>query len=263
MSNLLKGLTAFAVGGMLCLSAAQAQTVANRVFGQPEKIYRAISAAEASAILAQDLDVSTELAAGEPGSSAALVAETADGGSFIVGFLDCEDIGETADCGAMVIFTAAASAGATFGDLNDFNLSAKLARAVYDANNQLIIFGAYIVVDGGAARENLVNNLLVYFDDLNGFFEAQPISAKSVSLGSKIDSGAIDKGHGETGPGGDENAGPAQFMLPLRKASRAKPTSEIENLDKLGGSWTARLTAAAIANTWSVRFPRERADKAQ
>jgi len=226
---------AFGVG--VTITGVHAQGTANPALngtpspaqnGASSKVYQAIGAADMASILT-DMAITSEIIPSEGGEPPGMVAQTAGGGRFLVGFLKCSDIAAAEDCASMVVFTAMPSAGITFDDLNQFNLASEAARAVYDSDNQLVIFGTHIIVAGGAGRDNLTLNLLLYFDDLNDYFKNRSSSNVSVSFDQ-----------------------PLNDVTPLN-SSDTKVISPVSQV--LLQSLKRHQISAAIHNNWTSRFP--------
>ena len=152
-----------------------------------------IGTAEVSAMLTE-YGISSEVKATANGGSPSLIATTAGGAKFLIGFFDCADAAKPAGCKQVMISTAQASGGVEFEDLNNFNGQSSVTTVVYEPSNQILIFGRNIFLPGGVGRDNFKLQVALFLGDMQNFVEGRRANTKSVSfsarpdLSSKIDS---------------------------------------------------------------------------
>lgn len=140
-----------------------------------------IGAAEVSAMLGE-YSINSELRANPAGGAPSLVATTAGGAKFLVGFFECADAAKPAGCKQVMISTAQASGGVAFEDLNSFNGQSSVTTVVYEPTNQILIFGRNVFLPGGIGRENFKLQIALFLSDMQQFVEGRRASAKSVSF---------------------------------------------------------------------------------
>ena len=232
MGKLLKMLAAFAAAMGLGASGAIAQGTSNPLPGASNQIYQSVGTSEITSILAE-FGIGTQIVAGENGSAPVVLAQDSNGGGrFIVSFLNCSDMATGAGCNDYFLILGMPSTGITYEDLNTINSNFNVARAVYNAENQIVLFGAYFAAAGGVGRDNVKVNLALYFDNVNEYFESRSTSATSVSFGEN--------------PGNSNNffdvttPGLEMAPSPLREAVRSTQKHQI---------------GTAVHNNWSTRFP--------
>lgn len=140
-----------------------------------------VGAAEVTAMLGE-FSISTELRANPAGGSPSLIATTAGGAKFLVGFFECADAAKPAGCKQVMISTAQASGGIDFDDLNSFNGQSSVTTVVYEPTNQILIFGRNIFIPGGIGRENFKLQTALFLSDMQLFVEGRRATAKSVAF---------------------------------------------------------------------------------
>lgn len=140
-----------------------------------------IGATEVTQMLSE-YSISTELRANPAGGSPSLIATTAGGAKFLVGFFECADAAKPAGCKQVMISTAQASGGVAFEDLNNFNGQSSVTTVVYEPTNQILIFGRNIFMPGGVGRENFKLHIELFIHDMQKFVEGRRASAKSVAF---------------------------------------------------------------------------------
>lgn len=140
-----------------------------------------IGAAEVAQMLSE-YSISTELRANPAGGSPSLIATTAGGAKFLVGFFECADAAKPAGCKQIMVSTAQASGGVAFEDLNNFNGQSSVTTVVYEPTNQILIFGRNVFLPGGIGRENFKLQIALFLSDMQQFVEGRRASAKSVSF---------------------------------------------------------------------------------
>ena len=157
-----------------------------------------ISASEIQAMLA-DFQINSELrGAQRVGGAPVIVATTGGGAKFLVGLQQCADAAQGVGCRQAMITTMHSSAGVVFEDLNQFNGRSSVTTAVYDPNNQILIFGRNIFMPGGVGRDNFKLQVALFLNDMTKFVAGQSTSAASVAfnrspnLRSKISSVTAD-----------------------------------------------------------------------
>lgn len=172
MNNTLKLLTAAAV---LSIAPAAAQTAG--------PLGDTVSAAEVMGMLS-DFDIATELRATQPGASPNIIATTAGGAKFLIGFFDCAEAAKPAGCKQVMVSTAQSSGGVEFDDLNSFNGQSSVTTVVYEPSSQILIFGRNIFMPGGIGRDNFKLQVALFLGDMQKFVEGRKASAKSVAFTS-------------------------------------------------------------------------------
>lgn len=140
-----------------------------------------IGAPEVTAMLA-DFSIGGELRASAAGGPPSLIATTAGGAKFLVGFFDCAEPAKPAGCKQVMISTAQSSGGVEFEDLNSFNGQSSVTTVVYEPTNQILIFGRNIFMPGGIGRDNFKLQIALFLGDMQKFVEARSASAKSVAF---------------------------------------------------------------------------------
>ena len=145
------------------------------------KLSETVGGAEVSAMLSE-FGISSELRASPAGGAPSLVATTAGGAKFLVGFFECADAAKPAGCKQVMISTAQASGGVAFEDLNNFNGQSSVTTVVFEPTNQILIFGRNIFLPGGIGRENFKLQVALFLGDMQKFVEGRRASAKSVSF---------------------------------------------------------------------------------
>jgi hypothetical protein len=140
-----------------------------------------ISASEVTGMLG-DFGIGAELRASAAGGQPSLVATTAGGAKFLIGFFDCAEPAKPAGCKQVMISTAQASGGVEFEDLNNFNGQSSVTTVVYEPTNQILIFGRNIFMPGGIGRDNFKLQIALFLSDMQKFVEGRTASAKSVSF---------------------------------------------------------------------------------
>lgn len=140
-----------------------------------------VSATEVTGMLA-DFSIGTELRASTAGGVPSLIATTAGGAKFLVGFFDCADPAKPAGCKQVMISTAQSSGGVEFEDLNSFNGQSSVTTVVYEPTNQILIFGRNIFLPGGIGRDNFKLQIALFLGDMQKFVEGRSASAKSVAF---------------------------------------------------------------------------------
>ncbi len=141
-----------------------------------------IGAAEVSSMLSE-FSISSELRANPSGGSPSLIATTAGGAKFLIGFFECADAAKPAGCKQVMISTAQASGGVAFEDLNSFNGQSSVTTVVYEPTNQILIFGRNVFLPGGIGRENFKLQIALFLGDMQQFVEGRRNTAKSVAFG--------------------------------------------------------------------------------
>ncbi|MBI1393956.1 MAG: hypothetical protein GC152_14555 [Alphaproteobacteria bacterium] len=171
------------------LSGAAAQT-ANALNAN----LQTISAADVAQMLTE-FEISSEMRAAPSGAATpVLLAETGGGGRFLVSFLKCANPAQAAGCSQATITTAQSSSGVAYDDLNRFNGESTVTRVVYDASQQLLIFGRNIVMPGGVGRDNFKLQVALFLHDMGKFVSSRSAAGIAVSfnrtpsLKGKIDS---------------------------------------------------------------------------
>jgi len=175
MNNVLKLL---AVAAVLGASPAFAQ---NKFPAAGGALNESISATDVTSMLSE-YSIQSELRANPAGGSPSLVATTAGGAKFLIGFFECADAAKSAGCKQVMISTAQASGGVAFEDLNNFNGQSSVTTVVYEPTNQILIFGRNIFLPGGIGRENFKLQIALFLSDMQQFVEGRKASAKSVSF---------------------------------------------------------------------------------
>ncbi len=179
MHNTLKLLAAAAsLGGALGAAPAFAQNSSAQAGGA---LSDSIGAAEVTQMLSE-YSISTELRANPAGGSPSLIATTAGGAKFLVGFFECADAAKPSGCKQVMISTAQASGGVDFEDLNSFNGQSSVTTVVYEPTNQILIFGRNIFMPGGIGRENFKLQTALFLGDMQQFVEGRRASTKSVAF---------------------------------------------------------------------------------
>ena len=231
MGKLLKMLAAFAAATGVGASAASAQGTSNTLPGANNQIYQTVGTAEITSILTE-FGIGSQVVAGEAGGPPVILASDGGGGRFIVSFINCTDMAAGSGCNDYFLMLGMPSTGVTYEDLNQINGNSDVARAVYDAENQIVLFGAYFIAAGGVGRDNVKLNMALYFDNVNKYFESRSGTASTVSFSEN--------------PGNSNKSFAISTMSadiessPLRKAIRATQKHQI---------------STAIHNKWSTRFP--------
>ena len=185
------------------LAAAAAFGVAPAMAQVSAPLSDTIGAPEVTAMLA-DFSIGAELRASAAGGPPSLIATTAGGAKFLVGFFDCAEPAKPAGCKQVMISTAQASGGVEFEDLNSFNGQSSVTTVVYEPTNQILIFGRNIFMPGGIGRDNFKLQIALFLGDMQKFVEGRSASAKSVAfnrtpkLKSKITSITADETLSET-----------------------------------------------------------------
>ncbi len=184
--------------------------------------FGAIGARDAAAMLAE-FQISTELRASQrTGGAPLLLATTAGGAKFLLGFLQCQDPANAEGCRHLMITTAQSSVGVAFEDLNQFNGTSNVTTAVYDSTNQILIFGRNIFVPGGVGRENLKLQIALFLKDMAKYAESRVAGATTISLnvgGAPLSAGAAASGNAVSGKidnaaGADNAAARALYLTP-------------------------------------------------
>lgn len=165
--NLLAGSVAASVSAF---GLASAQTI------------ETIAAADVAAML-KEFEITSETRSLAAGQSPTIVATTAGGAKFLVGFFDCANAAGAAGCRQAMVSTAQSGAGASFEDLNAFNGSSSVTTVVYEASNQILIFGRNIFLQGGISRENFKTQIALFLRDMQNFANSRSGSTASVSFG--------------------------------------------------------------------------------
>lgn len=163
------------------LAAAAALGAAPAMAQQGASLTDTVSGADVAAMLG-DFDIKTEMRAAAAGGPPSLVATTAGGAKFLVGFFDCVDAAKAAGCKQVMISTAQSSGGVEFDDLNTFNGQSSVTTVVYEPTNQILIFGRNIFMPGGIGRENFKLQVALFLNDMQKFVEGRRASAKSVAF---------------------------------------------------------------------------------
>ena len=140
-----------------------------------------VSAADVTAMLGE-FSITTELRANPAGGSPSLIASTAGGAKFLIGFFECADAAKPSGCKQVMISTAQASGGIDFEDLNNFNGQSSVTTVVYEPTNQILIFGRNVFMPGGIGRENFKLQVALFLSDMQQFVQDRRASTKSVSF---------------------------------------------------------------------------------
>lgn len=164
------------------LATATAFSGAPAFAQQGPSLSDAVGAAEVTAMLG-DFGIKTELRQGQAGGPPSLVATTAGGAKFLVGFFDCADAAKPSGCKQVMVSTAQSSGGVEFDDLNTFNGQSSVTTVVYEPTNQILIFGRNIFMPGGVGRDNFKLQVALFLNDMQKFVEGRRAGAKSVSFG--------------------------------------------------------------------------------
>ena len=220
-------MSALTIGALTLTSAivqdAQAQ--------EAERIYQSISATDVADIF-KELQITTQMRQqgalpGNGSASPIMMASTPGGGKFLVIFQQCANPAEAAGCRQTTISTAQAGTNLVFDDLNHFNGGSSVTTAVYDAANQLLVFGRNIFVPGGVGRENYKLQTLLFLNDMARFANGRSGSATSVSftpppaLSQRLrDAGIATRGH---------EAGQASLELEVAIANAAGVTFDVDD----------------------------------
>jgi len=199
-----------------------------------EEFYNSISAQKVIAVLT-DLGLSTQMIDAGNGTRKAVLSQTSDGGRFYIDFLDCEDEALSNGCSIMVLRTAMNNSGVSYDDLNQFNISAVITKAVNLPDQNLIAFFRFCIVRGGAGKEQLQRQIALFISDMDYYVSSQS-SATSVSF--PIDSKAA-----------------KQTPLKIAPLS-ARNNLNLSNTRDLLGE-ISLLNDAAIYNSKNVRFMTE------
>lgn len=153
----------------------------NKIPAAAGALSESMSATDVTAMLGE-YSIASELRASQAGGSPSLVATTAGGAKFLVGFFECADAAKPSGCKQVMISTAQASGGVDFEDLNSFNGQSSVTTVVYEPTNQILIFGRNIFMPGGIGRENFKLQTALFLSDMQQFVEGRRASTKSVSF---------------------------------------------------------------------------------
>jgi hypothetical protein len=165
-------------GAALIATPANAQ---NSTLAAKPAIMETISATDVSSMLSE-FGITSEVKATPGGATPTLIATTSGGAKFLVGFFDCADNAKPAGCKQVMVSTAQASSGVEFDDLNTFNGQSSVTTVVYEATNQILIFGRNVFAPGGIGRENFKLQVALFLGDMQRFVSERRESTKSVSL---------------------------------------------------------------------------------
>ncbi len=218
-------LSAFAMAA----GAANAQSTANGLF-KAGAVKEKFSVSDVASIMAE-FQITTTLSPYAGNGAAAVLAETSGGARFVVTLFECDDPAAGVGCAASVVFTGAPNAGIAYDDINAFNASANVTRAVNVAEQNIIIFGRQLFFAGGVTRAYYKNTVEYFLIDMQGFIQSQAAAGTAVSLKS------LPGAKGKT----DNVAGGSDSVEVIARA-----ISRVEAND--------HALSAAIANTWQVRF---------
>jgi hypothetical protein len=165
-------------GAALIATPANAQ---NSTLAAKPTLMETISATDVSSMLSE-FGITSEVKATPGGATPTLIATTSGGAKFLVGFFDCADNAKPAGCKQVMVSTAQASGGVEFDDLNTFNGQSSVTTVVYEATNQILIFGRNVFAPGGIGRENFKLQVALFLGDMQRFVSERRESTKSVSL---------------------------------------------------------------------------------
>ncbi len=177
MRNVLKLLAgaAFLAGA----TAASAQT-SNSTLSAGRSL-ESISAADVQAMLTE-FEIGSELQPSNAGRAPSVLATTEGGAKFLIGFFECASIATASGCKQALISTAQASGGVSFEDLNQFNGVSSVTTVVYDAGNQILIFGRNVFMPGGVGRDNFKLQIALFLRDMQTFIEGRQTTAAQVAF---------------------------------------------------------------------------------
>lgn len=143
---------------------------------------QAVSISDASALLAE-LGVQSQAQSPGAGETPLLLAQTAGGARFLLGFFDCANAASATGCKQVMVSTAQSSSGVEFDDMNAFNGSSSVTTVVYEQSNQILLFGRNIFMPGGIGRDNFKLQVALFLQDMQQFVANRRAGASSVSLG--------------------------------------------------------------------------------
>lgn len=181
MHNLLKMKAVSVFGAVFAMLAAPAaaQSASNTLPGS-SAVMNAIGATDALAML-EELELTGELH-GNGVDDPFILAKTPGGGQFLLRFFGCDDATLAAGCASVVVNTAFSNAGATYDELNAFNANSTVTTAINSPENQLIIFGRHIIVQGGVTKDHFELELALFLLDMQAFADARTSAGTAVSL---------------------------------------------------------------------------------
>lgn len=221
-----------AVGGLICCAVAAAPAAAqntsnNQLLGGGLK--ETFNAADISSMMSE-FSIQTALAPYAEDETATVIATTEGGARFWISLFQCADPTTGVDCGGAAIFTGLSNAGVSYEDINSFHSDANVTRAVNVSEQNLLIFGTQIFFTGGVGRENFKFVTELFLHDMQTFVDGKAAVGTLVSLGVAPPSGGkVDNIVKADGDAAQPAALPAGYSVDY-------------------------ALAAAISNTWNVRF---------
>lgn len=189
-------------------SGASAQTSNSTL--SVDRPLASISAADVQAMLT-DFEIGSQLQPSNGSGRAPSVLATTEGGAqFLVGFFECVNAATASGCKQALISTAQASGGVSFEDLNQFNGASSVTTVVYDAGNQILIFGRNVFMPGGVGRDNFKLQIALFLRDMQTFIEGRQATAAQVSFSVRP---RLDNKIASITGAGDSSAAISKFLV--------------------------------------------------
>ena len=218
------------------LSAASAQIGANNQLSSSGVITK-ISGTDATSILSE-FGITTTLQQYTGDGTGTMIAATSGGAQFFLSFFNCADPATATECDQMLVYTGLPNSGISYDILNTFNTNSDVSKAVNIPNQQIVIFGTQLFLNGGLGRENVQLILALFLNDMQRYVDSQVTTGTAVSM---LVGKAPDSKVENLSSNGEEN--PALGVRASVAAMAAKADFRTEH-----------ALTAAIANTLASEF---------
>ena len=119
------------------------------------------------------------------GELPSLIVTTQLGGKFLISFMGCKDAAAVANCEGVAIYVATPNAGVSFFELNEFNGTSYISRAINVAEANVVILGFQRFFSGGVTPGNVNDDMDRFLNDIQTYFSARANNATSVSFTAK------------------------------------------------------------------------------
>ncbi|MBT8472541.1 MAG: YbjN domain-containing protein [Marinicaulis sp.] len=177
---IIKGIIALITffGGLY--GAASAQIEANNQLSTTGVMTK-ISGSDATSILSE-FGITTTLQPYTGDGTGTMIAATSGGAQFFLSFFNCADPATAIECDQMLVYTGLPSSGISYDIINTFNTNSDVSKAVNISNQQIIIFGTQLFLNGGLGRENVQLILALFLNDMQRYVDTQSMTGTAVSM---------------------------------------------------------------------------------
>lgn len=176
-----KSLISLVFSSMLLFCSGAMSATANDLTDNQFSAIEERMSAERFATLLSAMDTTTEPGPARGEDFMTLLATTAGGGQYLVVLFDCSNGDNDFDCAGARFSVALSNQGLTYDDINDFNRTAAIAKAVNVSDRNFVQFHHTSYFHGGVAAENTRYELTLFLSDVQRFMQRMRGPAKNVA----------------------------------------------------------------------------------